>query len=69
MSVNDYDQELYEAIRALVADDELDEKSDAYGIAMQVVHKGHASLSIAQRHVYESRVELLLKKPQPPHSN
>lgn len=61
MSVNDYDQDLYEAIQALVRDNELDEKSDAYGIAMQVVHQGHASLSQAQRHIYESRVELLLK--------
>lgn len=62
MSVNDYDEVLYEAIRTLVIDNELDDKSDAYGIAMKVVHEGHASLSPKQRYVYESQVESLLKR-------
>ena len=61
MSVNDYDIELYEAIRVVVMENELDEKSDAYGIAMQVVHQGHASLSPKQRYIYETQVEKLLK--------
>lgn len=62
MSVNDYDIDLYEAIRTLVMENELDEKSDAYGIAMQVVHRGHDSLSPKQRYVYETQVEALLKR-------
>lgn len=62
MSVNDYDIELYEAIRTIVLENELDEKSDAYGIAMQVVHREHDSLSLKQRYLYETHVETLLKK-------
>ena len=65
MSVNDYDENLYAAIDALVMDNELDEKSSAYGIAMLVVHQGHASLSPAQRHVYETQVERLLRVRAP----
>jgi hypothetical protein len=61
MSVNDYDVELYEAIRELVDADLLDEKSPEYGIAMQAVHMGHGSLSEKQRHVYLTKVERLLK--------
>jgi hypothetical protein len=62
MSVNDYNIELYEAIQAIVMNNELDEKSVAYGIAMQVVHQGHASLSSKQRYIYETEVESLLKR-------
>ena len=53
-------EELYQAIRGLVMDDELEEQSDAYDIAMQVVQKGYNSLSERQQHIYD-RVELLLK--------
>lgn len=51
---------LYQAIRGLVTDEELDEQSDAYEIAMQVVEQGYDSLSERQQHIYD-RVELLLK--------
>lgn len=53
-------QALYEAIRGLVMDEKLDEQSDAYDIAMQVVESGYGSLSERQQHIYD-RVELLLK--------
>ncbi|HVI91525.1 MAG TPA: hypothetical protein VM659_24730 [Dongiaceae bacterium] len=51
---------LYEAIRSLIADNELDEDSDAYRISMQVVHQGFDSLSERQQHIYE-RVKALLE--------
>jgi hypothetical protein len=66
MSVNDYDEQLYEVIRELVDEGDLDEKSAAYGIAMQVVHQGHGSLTDKQRFVYERDVEALLLKRAPP---
>ena len=53
---------LYEAIRVLVTDDELDEKSDAYEIAMQVVDQGYDTLSERQRNIYETRVQALLAR-------
>ena len=65
MSVKDFDAELLQAIQNLVDEGELDEKSDAYGIAMKVVHEGHASLSPKQLYVYETRVEALLVKSAP----
>ena len=65
MSVNDYDEGLYEVIRELVMAGKLDETSDAYGIAMKVVHEGRAALSPAQRHVYETKVEALLSERAP----
>ncbi len=58
MSVNDYDQDLYDCIQELG----LDEKSAPYGIAMQVVHQGYSSLSPKQRFVYETEVIPLLKE-------
>jgi len=53
---------LYEAIRMLVTDNELDEKSDAYEIAMQVVDQGLDTLSQRQRNIYETRIEALLQR-------
>ena len=41
-------------------DNECDDKSAAYGIAMQVVHQGHDSLSPKQRFIYESQAEAML---------
>ena len=60
MSVNDYDEDLY----ARVQDLQLDEKSAAYGIAMQVVYQGYGSLSPKQRYVYESEVVPLLQEQE-----
>ena len=65
MSVNDYDEEFYEMIRALVDRGDLEEKSPAYGIAMQVVDRGESSLSAKQRYVYEKEVVALLRKRAP----
>ena len=65
MSVNDYDEEFYEMIRVLVDRGDLDEKSRAYGIAMQVVDRGEGSLSAKQRYVYETEILSLLKKRAP----
>ena len=56
MSVNDYNEALYDAVQDLG----LDEKSAAYGIAMQVVHNGIASLSPKQRYIYQTQVEVFL---------
>jgi len=64
--IDDYDAELYELIRELVTEGELDEKSDAYGIAMQAVTQGLRSLSDKQLYVYQKEVGSLLKKRQPP---
>ena len=62
MSVNDYDVELLEAIRDLRDDGQLEEKSAAFGIAMQVVWQGEGSLSTKQSYIYQSAVVPLLIK-------
>jgi hypothetical protein len=61
MSVNDYDHDLFDRIRALVEDGDLEEESAAYGIAMQVVHHGRDTLSRKQLYIYENHVERLLQ--------
>ena len=65
MSVNDYNEGLYEAVRDLVTAGKLNDTSDAYGIAMKMIHEGLASLSLAQRHVYGTKIEALLKRRAP----
>lgn len=56
MSLNDYDQDLYELIAELVAEGELEEGTPVYGIAQQVVHMGYDSLSSKQKYVYDTHV-------------
>jgi hypothetical protein len=62
MSVNDYDVDLYEAVRDLVDEDLLEEGTPAYGIAQQVVHLGYDSLSPKQRTLYNAVVIPALKE-------
>jgi|HubBroStandDraft_4_1064222.scaffolds.fasta_scaffold288435_2 hypothetical protein len=62
MSVNDYDVDLYEAVRDLVDEGLLEEGTPAYGIAQQVVHLGYDSLSPKQRTLYDAVVIPALKE-------
>lgn len=56
MSVNDYDEDLYEAFRDLVDDGHLVEGTPAYGITKQVIDLGYESLTPKQRFVHDSVV-------------
>lgn len=62
MSVNDYDEELYEAIEDLVEEGELETGTPAYGIARQVIHQGYNSLTPKQRTLYDAVVIPALKR-------
>ncbi len=62
MSVNDYDDELYDRITDLVDELELEKGSDAFGVAMQVVHQGYRSLTPRQRALYDAKVAPLLER-------
>ena len=56
MSVNDYDEQLYDAIEDLLAEGELEKGTPAYGIAQQVIHNGYESLTPKQRTLYDAVV-------------
>lgn len=56
MGVNDYDVDLYEAIRDCVEAGHLEEKTPAHGIALYVVDFGYEALSPKQKHVYDTVV-------------
>jgi hypothetical protein len=58
MSVNDHDEELYLALQEI----DLDEKSPAYGISMQVLHQSYASLNAKQKYVYDTKMAPLLRR-------
>jgi hypothetical protein len=60
MSVNDYDEDLYEAIRDLVDEELLKEGTPPYGVAQQVIHQGYNSLTPKQRTLYDAVVIPLL---------
>jgi hypothetical protein len=50
----DHDHELYEDLQELVSTGQLEAKTPAHGIALQVVDDGYKSLSENQRAVYDS---------------
>jgi hypothetical protein len=62
VSVNDYDAELYEAIKDLVDEGLLEIDTTAYGIAQHVIHIGYESLSPRQRSVYDLVVIQALRR-------
>jgi hypothetical protein len=62
MSVNDYDEQLYDAIEDLLAEGELEKDTPAYGIAQQVIHNGYNSLTPKQRTLYDAVVTPALKR-------
>lgn len=62
MSVNDYDEQLYDAIEDLVAEGELEKGTPAYGVAQQVIHNGYDSLTPKQRTLYDAVVIPALKR-------
>lgn len=62
MSVNDYNEDLYLAIRELVDQDLLKENTAEYGIALQVIHMGEDSLSPKQAWIYKNKVLSLFPK-------
>ena len=61
MSVNDYDEGLFELIKELVERGDIEKGSDAYGVSQQVIHTGYASLSLKQRTLYDTVVISALK--------
>lgn len=62
MSVNDFDEELHDAIADLVAQGEIEANSAAHGIARQVIDLGYMSLSAAQKYIYDTQVIPALKR-------
>jgi enoyl-[acyl-carrier-protein] reductase (NADH) len=62
MGVDDFDHQLHDDIEDLVAEGLLDQESDGYGIAQQMIHRGAISLSEAQRAVFERDVSPALEK-------
>jgi hypothetical protein len=62
MSANDYDVELYEAIKDLTDEGHLVEGTPAHGIAQQVIHMGYDTLTPKQRAVYDAIVVPALEK-------
>jgi hypothetical protein len=62
MSVNDYDQDLYNLLSDLEDDGDLEKGTPAHGIAMKVVHDGYGSLSPKQRTLFDAVVVPLLER-------
>jgi hypothetical protein len=62
MSVNDFDQELHDAIEELIDTGEIEAGTPAAGIAKRVVDQGYDSLTDAQKHVYDTYVVPALKR-------
>lgn len=61
MGWNDHiDSDLHEAIEDLVEEGHLERDTPAYGIAQQVIHQGHQSLTERQRVVYSKQIEAAL---------
>jgi len=57
MGFNDHiDCELYENIQHILDEGVLEEKTAAYGIAQQVIHRGYNSLTPKQRTLYDKVV-------------
>ncbi|HEV7339839.1 MAG TPA: hypothetical protein VGO06_27985 [Bosea sp. (in: a-proteobacteria)] len=63
MGHNDHiDFDLHELIQDLIDEGELEENSDAHGVARQVIHQGYDSLSPKQRTLYDAVVVPALKR-------
>lgn len=60
MSVNDYGHDLYELIRELIDEGELEEGTPAYGIALYAVDFGYDALSAKRKFVYDRHVAPLI---------
>lgn len=60
MSVNDYDHDLYELVRELIDEGELEEGTPAYGIALYAVDFGYDALSSKQKFVFDKHVAPLV---------
>lgn len=65
MSINDYDEELYDLIEELVAEGELEQGTPALGIARQVIDCGYHSLTAKQKWVYDNHVVPLFDDATP----
>jgi hypothetical protein len=64
MGHNDHiDFELYEHIKERLDEGLFEEKSKEYGIALQVVHQGIASLSPKQKVVWDKGISPILETP------
>ena len=65
MGWNDHvDWDANDAIKDLVAEGVLEEKTPAYGVAQQVIHEGYNSLSPNQRWVFDAYVVPALERRQ-----
>jgi hypothetical protein len=61
MGVEDFDQQLHDDVKDLIAEGLLERDSDAHGIARQVIARGPNSMTAAQRALFESVVSPALK--------
>jgi hypothetical protein len=62
MSVNDYNEQLYDVMQALLEEGELEKTTPAHGIIQQVIHNGHESLTPRQRTLYDAIITPALKR-------
>ena len=62
MDLNDFDSQLQENIRTLLARNEVKDGSPAYGVALQVAREGLRSLSWKQRFIYLEEMVPLLRQ-------
>lgn len=62
MGLDDFDFELQAAIEELVATGDLDPKTPAHGIALQVITSGRESLSPQQSWVFDKHIVPLLRQ-------
>jgi hypothetical protein len=66
MSLTRYDTQLKQNMQILLATDELQQDSAAFGIAKQIIRQGIGSLSWKQRFVYLDEMVPLLRKHRLP---
>ena len=62
MSIDDFDQELYDHIQELVERGDLEVGTAAYGVALLAVDVGYNGLTPKQRYVYDTYVAPLIEE-------